>query len=171
MPSYLSSPCFSLSQTRSRSLIFSKQAIIKRIHGQWCFVFQVCELRKHQLVESRISCYCVQKTINDASGVPFQMTHMQLSVRFLASFHLQHPSSQNQGSLVLMLPAFVVLPAGISHLVPPHRCAVAAVPRLRACGAPRDRELGRPFERADFALFHVVAHRRDASERAQIGRV
>ena len=77
---------FSLPQTRSRSLIFSNQAIIKRIHGQWCFIFQVCELRKHQLVESCISCYSVQKTINDASGVPFQMTRMQLTVPFFLFF-------------------------------------------------------------------------------------
>ena len=76
----------SLSQTRSRSLIFSNQAIIKRIHGQWCLIFQVCELRKHQLVESRISCYSVQKTVNDASGVPFQMTRMHLTVLSFSSF-------------------------------------------------------------------------------------
>ena len=47
----------SLPQTRSRSLIFSNQAIIKRIHGQ-----------------------C------DASGVPFQMTRMQLTVPFFLLF-------------------------------------------------------------------------------------
>ena len=61
-----------------------------------------------------------------------------------------------------MLPALVVLPAGISHLVPSHRRVLAALPRLRARGAAGDRELGRPGERADFPLLHVVTHRGNA---------
>ena len=89
--------------TRSRSLIFSDKAIIKRIDGQWYLVFQVCELRKHQLVESHVSCYCVQKTVSEASGVPFQMTRMRLT----------HPSNDQHGRLVLMLPAFICHPIDV----------------------------------------------------------
>ena len=92
--------------------------------------------------------------------------HRSLSL-FL--FDSQHPSCQNNGSLVLMLPALVVFPAGISHLVPPHRRAVPSVPRLRAGGPADDRVVGRPVERADFPLLHVVAHRGDAREDAERG--
>ncbi|CBK24043.2 uncharacterized protein [Blastocystis hominis] len=55
--------------------------------------------------------------------------------------------------------------------VPPHRRAVPSVPRLRAGGPADDRVVGRPVERADFPLLHVVAHRGDAREDAERGRV
>lgn len=45
-------------------------------------MFQVCERRKHQLVESHISCYCVQKTVNATAGVPYQLRTMSLDVIF-----------------------------------------------------------------------------------------
>ena len=43
-------------------------------------MFQVCERRKHQLIESCISCYCVQKSINATAGVPYQIKYMSLEV-------------------------------------------------------------------------------------------
>lgn len=62
-------------------LIFSEKAVIRRVEGRWSFVFQVCELRQQQqLLESHVSVYCVQKTLSDTSGVPYQMTHMELAV-------------------------------------------------------------------------------------------
>ena len=54
--------------------------MIRRVEGRWSFVFQVCELRQQQLLESHVSVYCVQKTLSDTSGVPYQMTHMELAV-------------------------------------------------------------------------------------------
>jgi singapore isolate B (sub-type 7) whole genome shotgun sequence assembly, scaffold_3 len=55
--------------------------VIRRVEGRWSFVFQVCELRQQQqLLESHVSVYCVQKTLSDTSGVPYQMTHMELAV-------------------------------------------------------------------------------------------
>lgn len=46
-------------------------------------MFQVCERRKHQLIESHISCYCVQKTVNATAGVPYQLRAMSLDVLFV----------------------------------------------------------------------------------------
>ena len=43
-------------------------------------MFQVCERRKHQLIESRVSCYCVQKSMNATVGVPYQIKYMSLDV-------------------------------------------------------------------------------------------
>ncbi|OAO15878.1 Inward rectifier potassium channel irk-1 [Blastocystis sp. ATCC 50177/Nand II] len=86
--------------TRSRSIICSDKAVIRRIDGKWCFVFQICEMRKHQLIESHVTCYCVQKTVNKSSGVPFQMSRMTLS----------HPKESRSGYTVMMLPAVIVHP-------------------------------------------------------------
>ena len=57
--------------------------MIRRIDGQWCLVFQICESRRQQILDSHISCYCVQKTVNKMSGVPYQMSRMRLSVRIV----------------------------------------------------------------------------------------
>lgn len=43
-------------------------------------MFQICERRKHQLIESHVTCYSVQKTVNAESGVPFQIRRMKLDV-------------------------------------------------------------------------------------------
>ena len=68
--------------TRARSIIFSKKAVIREINGEWYFMFQICERRKHQLIESHVTCYSVQKTVNAESGVPFQIRHINLDVFF-----------------------------------------------------------------------------------------
>ena len=44
-------------------------------------MFQICERRKHQLIESHVSCYCVKKAIDSSAGVPFQLHSMSLDVR------------------------------------------------------------------------------------------
>lgn len=95
-------------QTRSRSIICSDKAVIRRIDGKWCFVFQICEMRKHQLIESHVTCYCVQKTVNESSGVPFQMSRMTLSVLSISPPHPQHPKELRSGFTVMMLPAVIV---------------------------------------------------------------
>ena len=82
--------------------------MIRRIDGKWCFVFQICEMRKHQLIESHVTCYCVQKTVNESSGVPFQMSRMTLSVVPISPPHPQHPTELCSGFTVMMLPAVIV---------------------------------------------------------------
>lgn len=58
--------------------------MIREVNGEWYLMFQVCERRKHQLIESHVTCYCVQKTMNSAVGVPYQLRYMSLDVPFLA---------------------------------------------------------------------------------------
>ncbi|KNB44353.1 hypothetical protein JH06_3746 [Blastocystis sp. subtype 4] len=94
--------------TRSRSLIFTDKAVVRKVNGQWCLVFQVCELRRQQLLESHVSCYCVQKTISSTSGVPYQMSRMQLTVGNEVCSYAKHPSDIPGCHLILMLPAVIV---------------------------------------------------------------
>eukprot|EP00435_Cladocopium_sp_Y103_P067477 s41_g30.t1 len=59
--------------SRAASLIFTDKAVIREIGGKFFFMIQVCEQRKHQLVEAKIRCYAlsttvVGQTINGATG-------------------------------------------------------------------------------------------------------
>jgi len=47
-------------QKRARTIVFSDKAVIRRIRGRLFFMFQLSELRKHQLVEAHVRVYCVR---------------------------------------------------------------------------------------------------------------
>lgn len=69
--------------SRAASLIFTDKAVIREIGGKFFFMFQVCEQRKHQLVEAKIRCYAlsttvVGQTINGALS-NFQNQRMRLT--------------------------------------------------------------------------------------------
>jgi hypothetical protein len=49
--------------TRSKTIIFSDKAIIRRIRGKLYFMIQLCELRKHQLVEAHIRLYAIRRDV------------------------------------------------------------------------------------------------------------
>lgn len=44
---------------RSSSIAFTDRAVIREIKGKFYFMFQVCELRKHQLTEAHVRCYAI----------------------------------------------------------------------------------------------------------------
>ena len=52
---------------RASTVIFSDKGVIRRIRGKLYFMFQLCELRKHQLVEAHVRVYCVRKEVDLAS--------------------------------------------------------------------------------------------------------
>ncbi|CAM9659452.1 unnamed protein product, partial [Ectocarpus fasciculatus] len=47
-------------QTRANTVVFTKNAVIRRVRGESYFMFQVGELRKHQLLETRVRCYALR---------------------------------------------------------------------------------------------------------------
>lgn len=46
---------------RASTVLFSNHAVIRRIRGKLYFMFQLCELRKHQLVEAHVRLYMVDR--------------------------------------------------------------------------------------------------------------
>ncbi|RQM16573.1 hypothetical protein B5M09_001462 [Aphanomyces astaci] len=66
---------FSRATRRATSVVFSKHAVVQQIHGEYCVLFQVCERRRHQLVEAHVRCYGVAKRHSDA---PFQTLPMRI---------------------------------------------------------------------------------------------
>lgn len=49
-------------QPRANTLIFSDKAVVQRIGGAYYFQFRVCELRRHQLTEAHVRCYCFRNS-------------------------------------------------------------------------------------------------------------
>lgn len=54
---------------RAATIVFSCNAIIKRIQNRLYFTFRVCELRKHQLVEAHIRCYAIRHERDCETGI------------------------------------------------------------------------------------------------------
>jgi len=52
---------FSRAQTRASTIIFSKNAVVRRVNGRLKFMFNVVEMRKHTLVEAHVRCYAVSR--------------------------------------------------------------------------------------------------------------
>lgn len=53
---------------RAATVVFTKQAVIKRLRGRLYFTFRVCELRKHQLVDAHIRLYAIRHERDVDSG-------------------------------------------------------------------------------------------------------
>ncbi|KDO34554.1 hypothetical protein SPRG_18926 [Saprolegnia parasitica CBS 223.65] len=87
-------------ERRANSIIFTQSAVIRKIRGQYYFMFQVCERRKHQLLEAHVRCYAVRHDINPdgTEGALFQTHHMRL----------QQPDDDVGAYLLMALPQVVV---------------------------------------------------------------
>ena len=46
---------------RAKTILFSDRAVVRKIRGRYHLMFQVCEMRKHALVEAHVRMYCVRK--------------------------------------------------------------------------------------------------------------
>ena len=90
--------------TRASTVLFCRDAIIRRIQGNLYLMFQVVELRKHQLNEAHVRLYCVRKDPGssrlhqDSSACHFHTSSMRL----------KHPDDETGSMLLLCLPQIVV---------------------------------------------------------------
>ncbi|ETV68817.1 hypothetical protein, variant [Aphanomyces astaci] len=93
---------FSRATTRACSIIFTNFAVIRRIRGDYYFMFQVCERRKHQLAEAHVRCYAVRHEVSGEDGCTeealFQTHHMRI----------QQPDDDIGAFLLMALPQVVV---------------------------------------------------------------
>lgn len=95
--------------SRASTIVFSKNAVIRRVRGKPYFMFQVCELRKHQLVETNVRCYAIRHERDERTGVvsSFQAFNMRLT----------HPDDDLGARLLLVFPSIVVR----------HRCVLCVL--------------------------------------------
>jgi len=88
---------------RGRTICFSNKAVIRRVNGVPYFMFQVCEMRSHQLVEAHVRCYCIRRwKVREASEQGPKVVLQQQAMR------LQVPDDELGGMLFLGIPALVV---------------------------------------------------------------
>lgn len=87
----------SRAQSRAGTVCFTDKAIVAMIDGNCYFMFQVCDIRKHQMIEAHVRTYTIQHALASA-GVAFQGRAMRL----------QHPDDELGGMLLMALPQLVV---------------------------------------------------------------
>lgn len=88
----------SRAQSRANTIVLSANACARRIRGQFYLMFQVCEMRKHQLVEAHVRMYAIRHDVAFGKHYYFQSYPMRI----------QHPDDDLGGMLLLALPSIVV---------------------------------------------------------------
>ncbi|KAF0687392.1 Aste57867_20861 [Aphanomyces stellatus] len=91
---------FARATKRANSIVFSTVAVVREIRGEFFLMFQVCERRRHQLVEAHVRLYAVRHDVT-ATGddeVLFQTHPMRL----------EQPDDSLGGMLLMALPQTVV---------------------------------------------------------------
>ncbi|RLN72153.1 hypothetical protein BBJ28_00014010 [Nothophytophthora sp. Chile5] len=89
---------FSRAQARANTIVLSTHACARCIRGELYFMFQVCEMRKHQLVEAHVRMYAIRHDMEFGEHYYFQSYPMRI----------QHPDDDLGGMLLLALPSVVV---------------------------------------------------------------
>lgn len=89
---------FSRAQARANTIVMSTHACVRRIRGKLYFMFQVCEMRKHQLVEAHVRMYAIRHDVEFGEHYYFQSYPMRI----------QHPDDDLGGMMLLALPSVVV---------------------------------------------------------------
>lgn len=148
---------FGRPNTRASTILFSNHAVIRRISGKLYFMFQLVELRKHQLIEAQVRLYAIRRDIDppvekdsdekisldeNLSSKSFQpldqsesSPHSQkepVITNFqTCKMRLNYPDDELGGMLIMCLPQVVVheLDCG-SPLMPP--------PLWRSCKCPEN---------------------------------
>eukprot|EP00808_Paulinella_micropora_P019627 g15664.t1 len=83
---------------RAITVIFTDKAVVRKVNGQYFFMCQVVEMRKHQLVEAHVRMYAVRKMQDDTG-------HLTLQPRVM---RLNRPDDQMGAFIFTMLPTTVV---------------------------------------------------------------
>ncbi|CAM9247273.1 unnamed protein product, partial [Phaeothamnion confervicola] len=104
-------------QTRAATVVFSKTAVIRRVRGEFYFLFQaVGDLRKHQLLDAHVRCYVIRhdRLLPAASAPPGVDPEVFLrgqesggprTVFFQThNMRLQHPDDELGSAMLLVLP-------------------------------------------------------------------
>jgi hypothetical protein len=83
---------------RASTIIFSDKAVIRNIGGRLHLMFQVCELRKHFLVQAKVSTYAIRRVPGHKAG------KFHLESR---SMRLSHPDDNLGANILLAFPSIV----------------------------------------------------------------
>lgn len=85
-------------QTRAEGVIFADKAVIRQIRGKFFFMFQVVELRKHQLTQAHVRAYTFQRKTEPGDVKPWFETH---------NMRISRPDDSNGAWMLMALPCLV----------------------------------------------------------------
>mmetsp|Transcript_19972 Transcript_19972/g.32928 ORF Transcript_19972/g.32928 Transcript_19972/m.32928 type:complete len:472 (+) Transcript_19972:263-1678(+) len=89
----------SRAQTRASTVVFSDFAVVRRVRGKLRLMFQVAEMRKHQLVEAHVRLYTIsRKQCGSDQQQYFKTDAMRLS----------KPDDELGGMLLMAMPSVIV---------------------------------------------------------------
>eukprot|EP01035_Chromulina_nebulosa_P018187 gene18187-23846_t len=103
--------------SRASTVLFTNNSVIRRIRGKLYLMFQICELRKHQLLEAHIRLYCVRSEMdpfisdnhNDEFDPKSPHSFIDSSTYFqIIPLRITHPSDERGSMLLLCLPQVIV---------------------------------------------------------------
>jgi hypothetical protein len=103
---------------RSRSILFSDKAIIRRIRGTPYLMFRLGERRKYNLIDATVRCYCVrheriplsQSTHKTSTGVGCHDSRVRIETTYFVSRHMRlvQPETQFGSHVWMRLPQIIV---------------------------------------------------------------
>ena len=99
-------------QTRATTIVFSDYAVVRKVRGRLTLQLQVCEMRKHQLVEAHVRCYAISRHFyrqgspaQGRSSGPAARRPVYLKTQYM---RLSKPDDELGGVLLMGMPSVVV---------------------------------------------------------------
>ena len=82
-------------QKRGRTIVFSDVAVIRKVRGQWYWMFRVAELRKRHIIGAKVRVFCVR---HERCPVGGKKDDERGSVELETAYFVSHPLSILGGS-------------------------------------------------------------------------
>ena len=82
-------------QKRGRTIIFSDVAVIRKVRGQWYWMFRVAELRKRHIIGAKVRVFCVR---HERCPIDKDVKEKSETVELETAFFVSHPLSILGGS-------------------------------------------------------------------------
>lgn len=106
---------------RTNTVLFSDKAVVRRVADAYYLIFQVCEMRRHHLLDARVRLFAVRHERDPQGGTAYYQAHRMA---------LKRPNDAAGGMLLMALPQLVVHKLDASSpLVPPTTWMSEAGPR------------------------------------------
>eukprot|EP00747_Dinoflagellata_sp_TGD_P165258 gnl/TRDRNA2_/TRDRNA2_186302_c0_seq1.p1 gnl/TRDRNA2_/TRDRNA2_186302_c0~~gnl/TRDRNA2_/TRDRNA2_186302_c0_seq1.p1 ORF type:complete len:625 (-),score=82.58 gnl/TRDRNA2_/TRDRNA2_186302_c0_seq1:104-1978(-) len=96
--------------SRATTVLFSDKAVLKTIDGENYLMFQVCEMRRTELLESHIRCYLLSNNKKAPQDAPPGLagTREQWTTIKQQPMRLERPDDSLGGQVLLVLPQVIV---------------------------------------------------------------
>lgn len=96
---------------RTNTVLFSDKAVVRRVADAYYLIFQVCEMRRHHLLDAHVRLFAVRHERDPQGGTAYYQAHRMA---------LKRPNDAAGGMLLMALPQLVVHKLDASSpLMPP----------------------------------------------------